>query len=355
MTQALLIAGHGTRDPRGRAECLDLAGEVRSRRPGLEVAVGFLELCPPPLSAAVGDLVGGGVGDLTVLPLTLLAASHAKGDLPAAVVRARRDHPGVTVRYGAPLGIHPDLVDLVDDRLRAAVPAGERDQTAVVLVGRGSTDPDANADLHKVARLLWEGRTWPLVEPAFVSLTGPRVPEALERCRLLGACRVAVMPYFLFTGVLERRIRSQASRFAAAHPEVALAVTSHLGPDGRVARLLLERYEQARAGAVQANCDTCMYRVALPGFEHRVGQAQTLHPHPHDPATPDHPHPHHRTAPHLAPDGRGRDAVTPTPGQSHPEDDRGEPAAGGALSGDAAESPADRALRGAAGRRTGRR
>ena len=84
----------------------------------------------------------------------------------------------------------------------------------------GSSDPDANADLYKVARLVGDGRGFAVVEAAFVSLASPSVPEALDRCRRLGARRMAVVPYFLFTGVLVDRIGDQARAWAGAQPEV---------------------------------------------------------------------------------------------------------------------------------------
>lgn len=301
MTHALLIVGHGTRSQQGRAECAALVDVVRARRPGLRVELGFLELCDPPIAEVVADLVDEGVTDVTVVPLVLLGAGHAKGDVPAAIERERRRHPGLRLTYGAPLGVHPDLIGLVDDRLHAAVPDGHRERTAVVLVGRGTTDPDANADLAKIARLLWEGRPWPLVEPAFVSLAAPSVPDALERCRLLGTRRIAVIPYFLFTGILERRIREQAATWAAAHPEIEVDAAGHLGPDATVADLVLARGDEARDGGAVGNCDTCLYRVALPGFEERVGAPQTLHHHPTDPGTHgDGDHDHHHGPPPRA-------------------------------------------------------
>jgi sirohydrochlorin cobaltochelatase len=292
MTSALLIVGHGTRDPGGQTECDELVERVRAARPRLRVGLGYLELCPPPITDTIDELVGEGVTDVTVVPLVLLAAGHAKGDVPAAVVRARREHPGVTFRYGTPLGVHPQVLAASDDRLEAAVPEVLRDRTAVAVIGRGTSDPDANGDLAKVARLLWEGRPWPLVEPGFVSLAEPSVPGVLDRLRRLGAERVAVHPYFLFTGVLERRIREQADAWAAEHPDVDVVHAPHLGPHDRIAELVLRRYDEARAGDVRANCDTCQYRVALPGFEDRVGLPQTLHYHPDDDHTHAHTHPH---------------------------------------------------------------
>lgn len=292
MSSALLIVGHGTRDAAGQAECHELLAVVRARRPDLRVELGFLELCPPPITDTVAAMVADGVDDVTVVPLVLLGAGHAKGDVPASIARERLLHPGVRFRYGRPLGVRPELLTTVDDRLRAAVPESEREETAVVVVGRGTSDPDANGDLAKIARLLWEGRPWPLVEPGFVSLAQPSVPEALERCRLLGATRIAVTPYFLFTGVLERRIREQTADWAARHPEVTVVDAGYLGPDVQVADLLLARYDEAAAGAAVANCDTCVYRVALPGFADRVGLPQTLHEHPDDPGTHGHHHGH---------------------------------------------------------------
>lgn len=293
MSRALLIVGHGTRDPEGRRQCRALLEAVRGLRPRLRAEVGFLELCPPPVAEVVGEVAGEGVTEVVVVPLMLLGASHAKGHVPAAVERARRDHPGVTFRYARPLGVHPAVVAILQERLEAVVPSGRRDDTAVALIGRGSTDPDANGDVAKLARLLWEGRDWPLVEPGFVSLAAPPVARTLERCRTLGAGRVAVAPHFLFTGVLERRVRSQAAEWAADHPGTEVVTAAPLGPDERLGRLLLARYDQARAGEARANCDTCQYRVALPGFESRVGAPQRLHHHPDDPAT----HDHARTAP----------------------------------------------------------
>jgi sirohydrochlorin cobaltochelatase len=166
----------------------------------------------------------------------------------------------------------------------------------VLVVGRGASDPDANADLHKLARLLWEGRDWPLVEAAFVGITSPRVPEGLERLRRLGARRIVVLPWFLFTGVLERRIHSQAAAFAAAHPGVEVTVAGYLGPVAEVAALALQRYHQALAGAARMTCDLCVHRAPMPGFEHQVGSVQRPHPHPHD---HDHDHEHEHEHDHA--------------------------------------------------------
>ncbi|HEX2181762.1 MAG TPA: CbiX/SirB N-terminal domain-containing protein, partial [Rubrobacteraceae bacterium] len=174
----------------------------------------------------------------------------------------------------------------------AVVPEDEREETAVLIVGRGSSDPDANSDLAKMARLFFEGRPYPLVETAFVSLAPPGVPDALDRCRRLGFRRVAVFSYFLFTGVLEERIREQSEACAVENPGFEMRYAGYFGPDARVADLVLERYRESFEGDIRMNCDVCVHRVALPGFEEKVGAPATPHYHPDEPGH-DHGHHHH--------------------------------------------------------------
>ena len=282
MNPALLIAGHGTRDTAGVAAFAALTERVARLNAGrMPVAGGFIELSEPPLKDAVTDLAARGHRDLVAVPLMLSAAGHSKGDVPAALARETARHPGLSVRYGRPLGPHPVLLDLMAARIDA-VTAGLRSGPAVLLAGRGTSDPDGNADVVKVARLLWEGRGYEFAETAFISLARPSVPEGLERCRRLGARSIVVARYFLFPGVLPDRVTEQAAEFAAAHPGLDVRVTDVLGDCDEIAGLVAERYREALEGDIRMNCDLCVYRTALPGFAHRVGLPQQPHDHPHD-------------------------------------------------------------------------
>jgi sirohydrochlorin cobaltochelatase len=239
---ALVVVGHGTRSAAGVAQFGALVERIARRSIGWipSVAGGFIELSTPPLTDAVAGLVSAGQRDLVAVPLVLTAAGHGKGDIPAALLRETVRHPGLRYRYGRPLGPHPVLQTLLEQRIDAVLgstsgggPDGaDRAGTHVALIGRGSTDPDGNAEVAKVARLLWEGRGYAGVEPAFVSLAEPSVLAVLERLRLLGARRIVVAPYFLFAGVLPDRITEQAQAFAAARsstsawPKRSATVTS---------------------------------------------------------------------------------------------------------------------------------
>jgi len=269
---SLLVVGHGSRSAAGVAEYWKLADVIRSRAPDVEVGCGFIELAPPDLDTAIDELVTSGATSVVASPLILLGAGHLKNDGPAALHRGRHRHPGVGFHYARDLGIHPLVLAVARDRIAEALAGAAPDPgTAVVVVGRGSSDPDANADLYKVGRLLADASGVGLVEPAFVSLAAPTVPAALDRCLRLGATRIAVVPYFLFTGILVERIRDQTTAWAAAHPDVEVRHGPHLGADPRIADLLLDRYREALAGDAHMNCDLCVYRTAMPGHEHRVG------------------------------------------------------------------------------------
>ncbi|MDP9475929.1 MAG: sirohydrochlorin chelatase [Actinomycetota bacterium] len=289
---ALLVVGHGSRDPRGAKEFHELVRIVRERSPGLAVEGGFIELSKPPISECVNRLVEGKATKISAVPLMLLAAGHAKDDIPATLVREGIAHPGVDFGYGRALGIRPELLELMDERISAVVPEDERGDWSVLVVGRGSSDPDANSDLFKASRLFHEGRPYETVETAFVSMTPPKVRGGLERLKKLGAKKVAVFSYFLFTGVLEERIREQSEEFAGENPGVEVRYVGYFGPDWRVADLVLERYREAVRGDIRMNCDVCVHRVALPGFEEKVGAPATPHYHPDEPGDHGHDHSH---------------------------------------------------------------
>ncbi len=311
---ALLLIGHGSQDDQGVSQFRALAAEVETQAPHLLHGAGFIEWAEPGLDDAIDALVADGARSIVAVPLVLLGAGHRKDDGPATLARARLRHRGVTFSYARELGVDPDILAVAEDRTRAAIaklPAttgqlrhsngglddettadGSRGaMTAVVLVGRGSTDPDANADLYKVARLLADSRgitaratprgtrapvagsgytSLAMVEPAFVSLAPPLVPDALDRCSRLGASSIAVVPYFLFTGVLLERIRLQAAQWAGEHPGTCVSTGEEMGADPRIASLVLERYREAVNGRATINCDCCVHRVPLPGYEDRV-------------------------------------------------------------------------------------
>jgi cobalt/nickel transport system ATP-binding protein len=282
---ALLVVGHGTRDADGLEEFHELSRHVRDAAgPELDVEFGFIELAEPLVDEAIDTLTARGPRAVVSVPLVLLAAGHLKNDGPATLARARMRHPGVRFHMARDLGIDPTVLAVAEDRIRAAIGDDDPAEVGVVLVGRGSSDPDATSDMYKVARLLADGRGLPIVEPAFAGVTQPDVAATLERCRLLGARTIVVVPFLLFTGVLVPRVLGRAAQWAAEHPEVEVRGGEHLGPDRRLAKVVLERYREALTGDVRMNCDLCAYRVRLPSYEDKIGMPISLTSHGDAPA-----------------------------------------------------------------------
>ena len=313
----LLLVGHGTRSDAGVAEFTRFVGLVRARTRGRVPAVdgGFIELARPSVADAVARLAAHGTGGsrrIVAVPLVLTAAGHGKGDIPAALARELVRRPGLSYRYGRPLGPHPVLQDVLAGRIDGALAGAPRRDTHVVLAARGSTDPDANAEIAKVARLLWEGRGYAGAEFCFISLAEPSVPAALHRAVLLGARRIVVAPYFLFPGVLPDRVVTQSREFAAAHRDLEITVAGLIGGCDELAGLVLERYDEALGGDIRMNCDTCAYRVALPGFTDKVGRPQVPHYHPDDDG-----HRHAADSHAAGPDARQHHAANMSDEHSH--------------------------------------
>lgn len=276
MKLGVLILGHGSRDVAANAEFEALVRDYRAAHPDREVAHGYVELAEPPLAVALRDLARR-CDDVVVLPLFLFAAGHVKNDLPLALHQARRDFPGVRFTAARALGVHPSLVELALVRVRAAIAEGTSSRkTAVIVVGRGSSDPDANGDFCKVARLLAEGNDFACVLPSFIGITRPLFEEAIELVARSRPDHIVVVPYFLFAGRLIGKLRAQVDAFRARYPWIRADLTAHLGSDDRLFALVDERLREAMAGARPLPCDTCQYRLPISGVVESVGGLQAM-------------------------------------------------------------------------------
>ena len=267
-TEGLLLVAHGSVCARSALEIEALTDLVGLSLPGVAVEAGYLEMSEPPAGRVADQLVERGCRRIVVLPLMLLSAGHAKSDVPAVVREARSRHPGVDFPFGSPLGVSRVPVELLGKAVVASGGAG----LPLLMIARGTSDPDANAEACKAARLVAEWTGSPFAYIGFSGVTGPSVPEAAEVFARLGFGRLAVSWWFLGHGKLIERGRSDLAEFSAA-AGVEIVDAGHLGPEPALVPLLIDRYHEARAGAVVVNCDTCAYRAPWPGREDRVGQA----------------------------------------------------------------------------------
>ncbi|WP_405793483.1 sirohydrochlorin chelatase [Streptomyces sp. NBC_01506] len=237
----LVVVAHGSRDPRHAATVHALLRRVRALRPGLRVEAGFLDFNTPSVPRVLERLDAEGVRDVVALPLLLTRAFHAKSDIPAVLHEARTRLPRLHVRQADVLGPSALLTQALERRLyEAGLGPGDKGSTGVVLASAGSSDPEAIAVIAHVARE-WRRTGWCAVRPAFASAALPRTQDAVRELRAQGVRRVAVAPYVIAPGRLPDRIAR------GAHEAGADVLADVLGPAPELARLLVRRYESARA------------------------------------------------------------------------------------------------------------
>ena len=278
---AVLLIGHGTRLAAGVAEFRALADQLQQALPDRTCMAGFLELVEPDVSEALERLRRQGFQRVTALPALLLAAGHVKNDIPVILNAFQVKHPEMRITFGADLGIHPNLLHVARERIESIETAFgldyERRNTLLLVIGRGGSDPDANANVSKITRLLWEGMGFGWAETAYTAVAAPLMAEALERTYRLGFQRLVAFPYLLFTGRLVEQVRAVVAAHQERHPEIQAVVAPYLNAHPRVVATFLERLAEAEAGEARMNCQFCPYRTPIVGYEDWQGAPQTNH------------------------------------------------------------------------------
>jgi sirohydrochlorin ferrochelatase len=239
--RGLVAVAHGSTDPRAAAAIGELVPLVASRAAerGLSVPdlrIAYLGHAAPSVPQVIRAF--GPDARITVLPLLLTAAYHSKTDIPRVLARVGGSGAGPRVTYGDPLGPHPLLLRALERRLPEAALENPA-EVGVVLAAAGSSDPEANATIARMAAR-WQDRTgWFAVRPAYASAAAPDPATAVTHLREAGARRVVVASYLLAPGLFADRIRDTSLAAGAA------AISPVLGAAPEVADVVLDRYQEA--------------------------------------------------------------------------------------------------------------
>jgi len=286
----VLVCGHGSRNRLAVEEFAGLAHQLQHRLAAVPVEFGYLEFARPILRDGLDVLRERGVRHVLAVPAMLFAAGHAKNDIPS-VLNTYAAETGLRIDYGRELGVDLKMIQAAGARIRACVELADRQanatgsepvslhDTLLVVVGRGSSDPDANANVAKVTRMLVEGFGFGWGETLYSGVTFPLVEPGLRHVVRLGYRRIVVFPYFLFSGVLVSRIVQHSLRVAADHPAVEFLQASYLGDHPLVLDTFRERVDEVLRGDTDMNCSLCKYRAQVLGFEREVGAPQHSHHH----------------------------------------------------------------------------
>lgn len=286
MSVGVMICGHGSRSQAAVDEFATLAQKLPRLLPSdWEVDYGYLEFANPVIRDGLDRLRDKGCDRILAVPGMLFAAMHAKNDIPT-VLNTYAAANGLQVSYGRELGVDPKMIAAAGARVQEAVDRANAEQgevplheTCLVVIGRGASDPDANGNVAKVARMLHEGMGFGWCEVGYSGVTFPLVEPVLTHATKLGYRRIVVFPYFLFTGVLIDRIYGFTDEVAAQHPEIQFVKAPYLGDHEQVLATFAERATEQMGEIPPPNCAVCKYRTQVLGFEAEVGAVQESHHH----------------------------------------------------------------------------
>ena len=285
MKTGVMICGHGSRSQAAVDEFAVLAEKLPALLPDWPVEYGYLEFANPVIRDGLDKLREAGCDRILAVPGMLFAAMHAKNDIPTVLNTYAEKH-GIEISYGRELGVDPKMIAAAAARIREALASADSDvpleDTCLVVIGRGASDPDANGNVAKVARLLHEGLGFGWCEVGFSGVTFPLVEPCLNHVVKLGYKRVVVFPYFLFTGILIDRIYGFTDRVAARHPEIEFLKAGYLNDHPKVLETFAERVRELDGPSAIPNCGICAYReqvLALESGEHRhISPEDRQHP-----------------------------------------------------------------------------
>ena len=279
----VMVCGHGSRDEDAVSEFLNFAKKLKNQLLQYELDWGFLEFANPVIKSGLDSLRKKGIREIMSVPVMLFAAGHAKNDIPSVLNAYQAKYPELSISYGRELGIDLKLVRAAGERIKESIEHADGDippeETLLMVIGRGASDPDANSNVSKVTRMLWEGLGLGWAETAYSGVTFPLIKPGLEHASKLGYKRIVVFPYFLFTGILVKRIYQYTDMVAAEHPEIQFVKASYLNDHPLVLDTFSERVEEIRNGVNNMNCKLCKYREQFLGFENEVGLRQESHHH----------------------------------------------------------------------------
>lgn len=281
----IMICGHGSRNQNAAKEFATLSQGLKERYPQYAIEYGYLEFCNPVIHSGLDRLKERGIKRVLAVPGMLFAAGHAKNDIPSVLNTYQAANPEMSIEYGSELGVDLKMIKAASQRIEEAIVEADKGEavslheTLLMVVGRGASDPDANSNVSKIMRMLWEGMGFGWAETCYSGVTFPLVESGLEHAAKLGYKRIIVFPYFLFTGVLIKRIFSYTDDVASRHPNIEFVKAGYLSNHPLVLDTFEDRLQDILDGRAVMNCQMCKYRDQVLGFEDQIGLPQESHHH----------------------------------------------------------------------------
>jgi sirohydrochlorin ferrochelatase len=241
MMEAVLYVCHGSRMAKA---CQEAVAFVERCKTNIDVPIqeiSFIELAEPDIATGIDRCIHKGATRISVIPVLLLAAGHAKRDIPEAIRKAKQRYPHVDIVIGEPFGVHEKMIQIIAERIMEQHISVD-DSTMVLLVGRGSSDIDTKRDLQKIAHLLQKKMRLARVNTCFLAAAHPTLEEGLQHALHSEYRKIFVVPYLLFTGVLMQTLKKRLR--ACSSPGKQFILCNYLGYHPLLQEVLHERVDE---------------------------------------------------------------------------------------------------------------
>jgi sirohydrochlorin ferrochelatase len=240
--EAILYICHGSRVKEATAQAVDFIQTCMKNQSNIIQEYCFLELANPTIEDAYAACVKRGATKIIAIPVLLLTAAHAKHDIPEVLRKMNHNYPNVELKYGRPIGVSEKMVDILVERLQET---NEKIQenSLVLLVGRGSSDPDVKRDLRNIADLLEDRLPNIRVEDCYLTAASPSFTDALEKAKHAQANQVFIIPYLLFTGLLMQSMQTKIEEINQEGGQ-NFVLCRYLGYHSKIEQALEERIQE---------------------------------------------------------------------------------------------------------------
>ncbi|BBU39875.1 sirohydrochlorin ferrochelatase [Aeribacillus pallidus] len=247
MKKGVLYIFHGSRLRDSREEAIHFFNEVKASLPYEIQEISFLELAKPTIEEGFASCFAKGAAHIAVIPVLLLAAGHAKQDIPAILSTLQTNYPEAMISYGMPFGVDELMLEAVEDRIKRVLNRPKKSR--MILIGRGSRDVEMQQDFLTIGRMLEERLEVP-VTCCYLTAASPLFQDVVQSVPKMTEEEIIFVPYLLFTGLLLKGVQKQIEQLQRVTNK-KIMLTDHIGNHSAVKELLRVRVEEAFAARAE--------------------------------------------------------------------------------------------------------
>ncbi len=116
---------------------------------------------------------------------------------------------------------------------------------AILILAHGSRERKTMETLKEVSTMTKAQLPGVLIETAYMEFCDVNLEKGLDKLIEKGADEIVVVPYFLFAGIhINEDVPGEIEEYLKGHPGVKVTMGNTLGPDPRLANILVDRIRE---------------------------------------------------------------------------------------------------------------